>query len=244
MQPSWPATFSSLPAPDDQTERKTPYPLEITPSQAGILLDVALRNPAAIVAYACAVRRPGADPVDEILYVQTGGQNLAVLALRYPGSFTGGSQYLLAGRGPHTAELLLSWAGLVFSLADNVENRGKRGTATCAPGGPHQPGPAEYAHVQANDLRWRTSYALTAAFRDATRDAIADQYGTAPPAHDLGELTAFRLAELATDEEAACRELTPSGWDRLGWDEQHPRTFTLLAPLRTPRDAETQEGED
>ncbi|MFG1858470.1 hypothetical protein ACGFJT_42025 [Actinomadura geliboluensis] len=204
--------------------------------QARLLLARAMTDPARVWAYACAVPGPGAAPVDEILYTETGDDSFAAVWLRHPGSVTGSAEHLLAAAGYHSSSMLLCWAGLVFDLADLVEQRAELNTANTADAAPgDRPGPGAADLVQAGILRWTASYALTTMFHQTVSDTAYDQYGTATPPHDLGELTAARLTRLATRLDSPEPDaLIPPDWDRDGWDHARPRAHPILAALRPP----------
>ncbi|MEU9019236.1 hypothetical protein [Actinomadura sp. NPDC048394] len=204
--------------------------------QARLLLAKAMTDPARVWAYACAVPGPGTTPGDEILYTETGGDTLVAVWLRHPGSFTGSTEHLLAGTGYHSSSLLLHWAGLVYDLADLVEQRAEPGTASVASAAPgDRPGPGAADLVQAGILRWTASYALTTMFRQTVSDIAYDEYGSATPPHDLGELTAAQVARIATRPDSPEPDgLVPPGWNRDGWDHARPRAHPILAALRPP----------
>lgn len=213
--------------------------------QARLLLASAMTDPARVWAYACAVPGPGTAPVDEILYTETGGDTMAAVWLRHPGSVTGSTEHLLAGTGYHHSGLLLRWAGLVFDLSDLVERRAGPSTASAADaksGARPEPGAADL--VQAGILRWTASYALTTMFHQTVSDTAYNQYGTATPPHGLGELTAAQLTRLATKPDSPEPEaLVPPGWDRDGWDHTSPRIHPILSALRPPTGLGSERGD-
>ncbi|WP_433476501.1 hypothetical protein ACQPZP_05295 [Spirillospora sp. CA-142024] len=211
----------------------------LTPEGVRQLLAGAMADPSLVFAYACAVGEPGAPPVDEIVYGETGGGTLGVVWVRHPGSFTGTTGHLLGGTEDHGPDLLLRWAGMVFELAYQVEHR-----VPCpfrAAPAPARSDQASSGRAQAADLRWRAAYALNLYFRRDVGDVIRDEYGAVEPQQDLGELTADEIARIARRHGViGPAALIPPGWDLIGWDYGQERAHPILAGLQ-PRDGRADE---
>ncbi|TDD59068.1 hypothetical protein, partial [Actinomadura rubrisoli] len=182
------------------------------------LLAPAMANPSTIWAYASAAATPGTAPVDEILCVETGGVEMAVVWVRHHRSYTGATGHLIGGTGHHHLILLRRWEHLVFELADLIEHR--------PPTPPADARHARFDVVQAAHLRWVAGYGVAVNLGGLARDTIRDidddhdnNFDDGPDdepddgsGHDLGDLSP---GATTLDGPAA---LIPPGWDLHGWD--------------------------
>ncbi|MFC4049045.1 hypothetical protein ACFOY4_05055 [Actinomadura syzygii] len=203
--------------------------------QARRLLASTMDEPSRVWAYACAVPEPGAEPVDEILLTELGGddelgsdQNLGVVWVRSPDSFTGAAGHLLGGTGRDDTMLLRRWEDLVFKLADLVDSH------ACRIQSPTD-WPARFVEMQAAFLRWTACYGVIAALHSSARDDIRDTVRAHPDGgltHDLGDLTADGAAQIIDGYEREPAALIPPGWTVEGWDHTRPRTHPILSGLR------------
>ncbi|WP_433329889.1 helix-turn-helix transcriptional regulator [Spirillospora sp. CA-294931] len=188
--------------------------------QADELLARVMADPSLVWAYSAAGPGPGTAPVDEVLYLEDGDDTCSVLWVRHPGSFTGTTGSWLVGKGSHSTKLVRRWADKVMHLADLVEDSG---TDSCT--------------IQARLLRWSAAHGQAVLWRNEMFDAIFDQYpdGTPHELHDLGDLTADRIAQVAGRDRP---DIGAPGWDSSGWAYDRPRSHPILARLRSHEDGQ------
>ncbi|WP_067481847.1 hypothetical protein [Actinomadura hibisca] len=150
-----------------------------------------------------AVREPGGPPVDIIMLAEDWrDEDLVVVWIRYPGSYTGtvGSQITCTGR--YCTDMVAAWAAQTHQLADLVET-----IDTCV------------NDAQAAYLRWTAAYGQAVVLGGLAVDKIREAHddGVLDGQASLGDLTGSDITAIAS----GARPFIPPGWVEDGWEPAH-----------------------